>query len=817
MTPSASVRVRCVLLVVIGALVVACASPAPPAPSASGPIAGSPAATTSTAAAPPATPGTPSPNTGTPVPTATPSASASSPTASPAAGPTPTPIATQTPTPTGTPAPSETPGPSGSPEILPAGVQYLDPAQQNIWGLPTSSIWNTPPGAPVPALRATVDGQVAIILGSRGRQIRAAIQGSPGTWRDVLVDPGTDVRGPSPYTRVDLLFPRSVAAGPRGFVVLGEANVGDSSHNLLSRLGFAWFSADGTRWSRTDFRSVLGAGAAFAPDTVTATAGGWIVAGSLSSRDLTAKAAIVVLTSTDGTHWKVVSRISSTWGTTASHLETLGDRLILSGAEWACDANGFMLNAGIGSPILRLWSSTDAGRTWSKGDQTAGGVITLSSPTPTSKRGCSGGVGAYESLGLYLGVVNGQAVAISNDHARVSTSTDLVNWHFSDLPGAVPAEGSTFQVSAARSLVAAPNGPGLSILSLEARRDDSGRTSGFGSQVFAWTMDGGATWTQIAPSRPLEVTTDASLIAAPDGSVYLFDQVITSSLCGNAGCHNRFGPTTYRRSVAGPRVPPVACVLAASADCSFSTVSSVPAGANLAGIDLYGSEIAAAADLTGANLSDARLIGAVFDDGANLAGANLSGADLSAATFRAGVHLTGASFAKANLLGTAIYSTDATGLDFSGANLNRANISALDLTTATLRGATLNGTSVGQSLFSADLSGTHPKGLLVTVGPSGAGLANHDFGKMSLASFFFGGSGSAAVGDLRGADFRRTDVNGLAFSNVDLTGAHFPANARSQVDFTPGGPQIYFGSGVICPDGKPGTKATFSYDCRLGR
>lgn len=87
---------------------------------------------------------------------------------------------------------------------------------------------------------------------------------------------------------------------------------------------------------------------------------------------------------------------------------------------------------------------------------------------------------------------------------------------------------------------------------------------------------------------------------------------------------------------------------------------------------------------------------------------------------------------------------------------------------------------------------------------------------LSLIGFFFGGAGPTAVGDLQGADFRHADVHNLGFSNVDLTGARFPAGARSQIDFN-GGVQIYFSTGVTCPDGKPATKVSFSYDCRLGK
>ncbi len=684
--------------------------------------------------------------------------------------------------------------------MLPAGLQFTAALEREPWGLPTTSTWATlnTVGA------AVAGGQVTAILGSRGRQVRAAIRDAAGAWRDVLVDPGTGVRGPGVYTNADQLGGNGVAAGAKGLVAIGMETITNPSRYFISRLGFAWFSRDGSTWARIDFRSVLGAGAAFVPRSVATTPTGWLIVGSLTSRDLSAKATIVVLASTDGTHWKTASRLSGKWTTTAAQLWTLGDRLLLVGAEWICSTGGYELNAAIGSPQLRLWSSSDGGRTWTAGDWTAGGVNEVGTPAPTSTRGCTGGTGAYSSSGQLLGVVNGRVVIASADHSRLATSTDLRTWQVGELAGAVPT-GGDHASGAARSVVAAADGTGIAILALGGRRDATDAAGGYGSQVVAWRSDDGATWSRLPAARPLEVTPRARLIPSPDGSVYLYDQPAEN------------GPAEYRQSVPGPLITVTGCTAAARADCSFLAVSSVPAGADLSGIDLFGAEVTASADLSGANLSGARLTGAVVDGGANLAGANLSGATLIGASIEQDVHLAGASFRGANLTEAAIRSTDAAAADFSRANLSGTDLAAVDLGSVTLAGSTMNGTRVNPSVFAVDLAGVHVKGLQVSVGATGSGhdLAGHDFGRLNVTGFYFSGDSATTPGDMKGTDFRDAAITGLAFGNVDLTGAKFPPHTGSITDFETHRTGIYFSDGVICPDGKPGTKVSFSLDCRL--
>jgi len=747
-----------------------------------------------------------------PVPSGQPSTStaATDPSANPSSTAAPNPSAPSTPAPSGSPA--ATPAPSGPAAMLPAGVQYLDSSTPAVWGLPSTSTWDLAD----PGSRASRDGQVVAVLGLRGaKQTRLAVRDGSGAWTDNLVDPGVGVRGPGVYTTTDWILTNGLAAGPAGYLVFGQESIADSLHHVVSRLGFTWFSPDGRAWTRTDLRGALGANAAFVPQSAMATATGWLLAGGLSSISLQSKSKAVVLASPDGVHWHRASQISSTWAVTAGSLDTLGGKVVLSALEWVCEPDGFMLNAGIGNPVLRLWSSPDGGATWKAGDPTAGGVVKPNAPAPATARGCTGGINAYATTGDYLGVVGGRAVAVSADHARIATSSDLITWQAADLAGAVPAGGAGYQPGAAKSLLAVPDGQGLALLSLEPRRNADGTPASFGSQVFAWRSADGAAWGPLLSGPPLELTPNARLVASPDGAVYLADKKLSTASCGTPGCQYGRGPVNYRHSVAGPAAPFPACVPAPAADCAFAVIDGSLAGADLSGIDLYGAQIAATADMSGANLSGARLTGLTVGAGANLAGANLSGADLSAAVFNTGARLSGANFAKAALGRAHLYTADAAGASFAGADLSGADLDFLDLSTVNLAGATMAGTYVNQTLFAAQLAGVRLSKPIVTIGTGPAGLPNHDFGASNLSNWFFGGKSSSVIGNLAGADFRHAKVASLAFSNVDLTGARFPKGAKSQLDFS-GGLQIYFADGVTCPDGKPATKRSFAYDCRLG-
>ena len=720
--------------------------------------------------------------------------------------------ASPTPSTSAAPTPSAVPSSVASVESvqLPAGVQYLEPVEHTIWDLPTTSTWNTS----VPRARADRGGQVEVILGTKGRQIHAAIRDASGGWIDSLVDRGAGVRVTG-YATVDGVYASSVAAGDRGFVVTGVEGAASPGHLSLTRLGFSWFSVDGRRWTRWDARTVLGADAAFVPTSLITTSGGWLMTGSLTSRDLRRKASIVTLASTDGARWKVVSRLSDRWSLTASELLAMGDRIALAGDAWVCSTDGFMLNVSLGNPMLRLWTSGDGGRTWTEGDSTAGGVITLDHPTPKSARGCTAGTNAYATRGSFLGVVGGRAVALSAAHDQVATSTDLRTWTVGTLEGAQPTGGYQYTTSAS-SLVATTDGNGLAILSLEARRDASDALGPFGSQVLAWRSPDGSAWSRVRADVPLEVTPEAYLIASPDDTVYLFDQNVVQTGCGDVGCTYDRGPRTYRQSVAGPHQPQPPCVPGPSAACAFATIDGSLAGADLTGIDLYAAIIGGTADLSGAKLVGARLIGATFQSGASLAGADLSGADLSRAAIASGVGLGDVVLHGADLTSATIRTSDTAGVTWTGANLKATNMDSVDLTGVSLKGAHLDGTFVDQTYLDGDASGAKVVSVFIHVGPKGAGLAGHDFGRMDLAGSYISGPSADAPGDLTHVDLRHAKVQGLGFSNVDLTGARFPPAARSQVDFGPG-LTVYFADGVICPDGRPATKVDFSYDCRIGK
>jgi uncharacterized protein YjbI with pentapeptide repeats len=776
------------------ALLVAACGETPPAPKPTPAPATAPAGVTAppapTSAAPATSPAAPS--------TSAPSTSA--PTAEPPASGEPSSLPS--------PAPSAAPSPSpATGAILPAGVQYPDPPQAQLWNLPTSSAW-LPGTASTATTGATTTGDAttailpAAVLGTRGRQIRLAISNAGGTWRDVLVDSGSGVRGPGAYRTIDWLAAGSVAAGTRGYLVTGEENISGGLHHLISRLGFAWFSPDGTKWQRTDLRAVLGAEAAFVPRSAVATASGWLMVGSLTNRTLAAKATIVVLASSDGVHWSKRATIASAWALTSTSLDTLGDQLVLAGTAWVCDSGGHMLNAGIGSPQLRLWTSADDGRTWQDRDWTGGGINTTTNPTPASSKSCSGRIGDYTSLATYTGIVNGRAVMIASDHARVATSQDLATWTVADLPGGVPA-GGWKGGAAPKAIIAVPDGAGLAIESLEPRRDAADKQAGFGSQVIAWQSPDGTTWQRAAATQLLEVTSAAALIPSPDGAVYLYDATVTQA-CGVIGCASTTKNAGFRKSIAGPFVPPPPCTPAPEATCAFATIATSLAGADLAGVDLYGAEFAAGADLSGANLSGARLTGATFAAGANLGGANLSKARLDGATVNSGVNLAGADFSGASLAKASIWTEQAAGADFSNANLAGATLSGIDLGGVTLTAANLSGAFVGQSIFSVKLAGAKTSDLFVKV--DAAGLPGHDFEAANLAGWYISGS-IKQVGNLRGADFRHANVRGVGFSDVDLTGARFPAHA---------GTLLYISTGVICPDGKKATEInSYTHSCRL--
>jgi uncharacterized protein YjbI with pentapeptide repeats len=173
-------------------------------------------------------------------------------------------------------------------------------------------------------------------------------------------------------------------------------------------------------------------------------------------------------------------------------------------------------------------------------------------------------------------------------------------------------------------------------------------------------------------------------------------------------------------------------------------------------------------------------------------------------TIKSGANLAGANFSGASLAKASIWTDQAAGANFSNADLAGATLSGIDLTGVTLTAANLSGAFVGQSIFSVKLAGVNTSSLFVKV--DATGLPNHDFGTARLAGWYISGS-IKQVGNLRGADFRHATINGVGFSDVDLTGARFPAHA---------GTLLYISTGVICPDGRKATEVnSYTHSCRL--
>ncbi len=702
----------------------------------------------------------------------------------------------------GTPAP--TPAASGgtiiSDAVVPAGVQYLEPATTTPWGLPADARWDA---------FATVTAGVAapdLAIGQDAKQGAVAAVRSGSTWRRTLLASTASIKGPGRYVNTDYVTVSAGAASERGYLVTAAATITDAGRYGGSGLGFAWFSKDGAVWKRTDFRGLFGTTAFFAPTAVTATRSGWLVVGALTDREMRAKSQLVAVASADGTAWHEVSRIKDTWALTSRQLDRMGGRIILAGTAWMCATDGSEQHVGIGNPQLRLWSTTDDGITWTAGDWTAGGVNPAPGPAPVTKADCANvRIGQLAAYGNFLGVVNGRAVVVAPDNTKAATSADLTQWSVGELAGAKPSGGPTSN-SLPRALAAVPDGDAVVVLSLEPRRDDKDVTGAFGQAVIAWRSGDGAAWTRQPAARPVETLSTARFLRSPDGSVYLATGSTTSI------------GAQYRRSVAGKAVTQLACKPGPGADCSFTTLGGSLIGADLDGIDLYGSVIATGTDLSGATLAKANLTGLSIQTGANLRGADLSGTSASRLAVAVGAVLAGASLRGANLTSAEINATgaDATGVTLTGANLKGASLDGVDLRGGSLAGTVFDQTRVGTTMLDANLAGADVQFVSVGVGPAGApdALAGYNFGTRNLAHWFFRGASYKKPGDMHGADFSHAKVGGSGFDSVDLTGAVFPAGATSQLDITDA-TAIYFYATVVCPDGKAPDKSGYMYECRL--
>ena len=146
-------------------------------------------------------------------------------------------------------------------------------------------------------------------------------------------------------------------------------------------------------------------------------------------------------------------------------------------------------------------------------------------------------------------------------------------------------------------------------------------------------------------------------------------------------------------------------------------------------------------------------------------GADLSGLDLTKA-YLIGWNLTGA-----NLAGAILDDADASqaildGADATGASLRDATIKGASWDNATLVGADLWDSTLNTTTFhSTDISGV-------------------DFQYSSIKPHQLYQTANYAAADLRGIDFRQTNLSGGNFTGVNFEGAHFTNTDRANANFS---------------------------------
>ena len=378
----------------------------------------------------------------------------------------------------------------------------------------------------------SADGSKRIVIGDRTGQIRAAQSVASGPWQDILVDDGSKITGPAGYPESRGLHISAVASSPSGFAAVGFGEFWAGS-SAATQVPLAWFSADGTQWQRINLSGVAGASSSVILTSVVATATGFVAIGGSSGRDLKANNAIAVLTSPDGTNWTLATTLKLSWSLDADRVVQVGSNLLLVGGEEACVTGGFNQIAVATSTVFRAWSSADGGKTWAQVDSSAGGLFAAKMPTPTSATGCPPRTDAnyihelfdmFGTSGRFVGVANGKAVFISGDGSRVSTSADLRTFSLGTLAGGVPSGGVT-NYSTLKDQAVVADGSGITLLSLQPRRDSADRQSGAGSQVLAWTSKDAANWTRLPSARPVLLHDRATFAPAPNGPVALIDVI----------------------------------------------------------------------------------------------------------------------------------------------------------------------------------------------------------------------------------------------------------------------------------------------------
>ncbi|MBX3030158.1 MAG: pentapeptide repeat-containing protein [Chloroflexi bacterium] len=533
---------------------------------------------------------------------------------------------------------------------------------------------------------AEQDGTL-VALGARAtngrvRQVAAAVRGADGAWDLVDVDRARGIRaGPTGATAAAGVRPVALTAGPEGYVAVGTVHLYHGRSFVSDQVvSLAWWSRDGRRWQRSDIRQVLGRQASFSVKAVRARpGGGFLMAGSLSRRGFGPRSTIAILESTDGRTWRRAATIESRWALDAQDLVPVGGGMLLAGREWVCTDTAEAQRTASAGPQVRYWVSDGSSGRWRPVDIDAIGVIDIPEPAPTGARGCPRAgpqrlqqlQERFTSRGGIVGATGRTVVALSQDGTRVSASDDLRTWRVTELPGATPA-GDPPRDRGVRdtAIVAAPDGDGAVLLSLESRRDTDDAVAIYGMAVLAWrTDDAGRSWQRLPAPRPFLPSGIAQRLAAGSDRVHLLD-------IASAG-------GTIAASESGPFREPT-CQPGPAADCSFVTLRDL----DLAGADLTGIR------LTGATLTGTALDGAVLRDadarwarlGGSMRDVDLRDARLDHATLAgdlAGARLAGAALSHAGLEGAGVDApADLRGLDLREATLEWVSVIWVDLTDA---------------------------------------------------------------------------------------------------------------------------------------
>jgi hypothetical protein len=586
--------------------------------------------------------------------------------------------------------------------VLPSASAAADDVATLPAGARLSGVTDTlPPGIELtPSEQAAIaerDGTVAV-LGVKptrrvARSVVAAVRDPAGAWRVVSVDTGRGIAGgPAGSTRYTGVMPTGIVAGPDGFVALGRVYLYPGRSFVPGQaVGLVWTSEDGLRWRRSDLRDVLGDRVSFVPRAIAVRpGGGFVIVGSAAPLGFQRKSTIVVLSSQDGRRWRRTASIGATWSLTPARLHAVGDRLLLTGFEFACDATSEHQRTFSVGAQLRAWVS--AGDSWDPVPLASSGVITAPNPAPSGPRGCRSRSdlaereSRYRSSGRIVGSVDGALIATSDDGATVAVSRDLVSWTTATLPGTTPSgEPPGDRGIIATQVVPDATPGGIALLSLERRRDADDQVEVYGHSVITWrSLDDGVTWERLPSGRArlLDGVERVSWEPTLDQAQWILRQTAASP------------PRLFlTRSEAGPPEPST-CTPEAGADCAFTVMTDLDlAGRDLVGIDLSGARLDGAnldgADLGGADLRAARIAGSMR--GTRLVDVRAERANLEGDV--AGADLTGADLSRATITGSSTRVADARGLDLRPATLDSSSLIWLDLTGARIGRAQATGLS----------------------------------------------------------------------------------------------------------------------------